>query len=71
MANNTETCVVGDGEADYISWETFTLTHVDYPKGDLFAEVGFFVHLAVAGFSEKLIEIFYSPTFCNFVLRHH
>ena len=58
MANNTATYVVGHGGADYISWQTFTLTHVDYPKGDLFAKVGFFAHLAVEGFSEKSIEIF-------------
>ena len=55
MANTTgsATYVVGHGGADYISWQTFTLTHVDYPKGDLFAKVGFFAHLAVEGFSEK------------------
>ena len=51
MANNTRsaTYVVGHRGADYVAWQTFTLTHIDYPKGDVFAKVGFFVHLAADG----------------------
>ena len=30
--------ITGTGGANYVPWHTFTLTHIDYPDGDLFAK---------------------------------
>ena len=67
--------------AGYIPWRTFTLTHVDYPDGDLFAKVMailsltplviVIIHLTVFACKRDLHTLFYGiGTIGNGILNY-
>ena len=67
--------------AGYIPWRTFTLTHVDYPDGDLFAKIMailsltplviVIIHLTVFACKRDLHTLFYGlGTIGNGILNY-
>merc|ERR1712212_576046 len=73
------------GVANYVPWRTFTLTHIDYPVGDLWAKmvailsltplVIVIIHLTVIACQRDLHSLFYGlgtmvNLLTNYILKH-